>query len=229
LNDGLEGLLLCNPSNPSGRVWTRQELEKLVALTTAANCLLILDECYSDMVWEGNEFYSPIQTQLRDSVIVIRGFSKVLGAQSWRVGFVVSTPNMIDELMRIADPIYICVSWVQHAIAQYLNEANGADFHDHKRKVGELIRRNWKVVSVAIKDAFGWEPIEPGGTMYGMFRHNQESDMDAVVRALKKGVGICPGNMFFAGYPAQTGFIRIHCGVSEAKADDIVARLLQKN
>jgi aspartate/methionine/tyrosine aminotransferase len=76
------------------------------------------------MVWDGIQFYSPIQTSLSDTVVVVRGFSKVLGAQSWRVGYVVSTPKMVDELMRVADPIYICVSWLQHAIARYVSESS---------------------------------------------------------------------------------------------------------
>jgi aspartate/methionine/tyrosine aminotransferase len=177
------------------------------------------------MVW-GDNFYSPIQKELNDLVVVVRGFSKVLGAQSWRVGYVVSTPSMIDELMRVADPIYICVSWLQHALAKYITEENpGEDFPTHKKKVGDLIQRNWKVISAAMQDAFQWEPIPPSGTMYGMFRHKEASDMEAVIKALQKGVGICPGNMFFKNYPENTGLVRIHCGVSEAKADDITKRL----
>lgn len=61
--------------------------------------------------------------------------------------------------------------------------------------------------------------------MYGVLLHKEASDMDAVKHALGAGVGICPGNMFVANTPAHSGWLRIHCGVSRAKCQDIVDRL----
>jgi aspartate/methionine/tyrosine aminotransferase len=80
---------------------------------------------------------------------------------------------------------------------------------------------------VAISKALGWTPVEPEGTMYGMFRHTGVSDMDEVIRALEAGIGVSPGNIFFAGQPANTGYIRIHCGVTREKALAIAERLQQ--
>lgn len=217
-------LIVCNPGNPTARVWTKDELERLVELTGANNVTLLLDECYSDMVWSPHIHYSPIQTACRDHVVVVRGFSKVLGCQSWRLGYVVSSAATIATLMKVADPIYICLPFLQHAMGQYLT--NGFDdFRGHKKAVGELICRNWELLSKAFQEAFGWEPISPQGSMYGMFAHKNPSDMEEVKLALAKGVGVCPGSMFFAGSPVHTGYIRIHCGVSAEKAQAILANL----
>jgi DNA-binding transcriptional MocR family regulator len=119
--------------------------------------------------------------------------------------------------MQIHDPIYICVSWVQHGIAQYLMN-DYEDFKNHINQIGNLIKNNWKILSLAFQKALGWEPIEPDGSMYGMFKHNQPSDWDAVLLGLKKGVGVAPGKIFWPNSPKNTGYVRIHCGISSEKA-----------
>merc|ERR1711974_378913 len=142
---------------------------------------------------------------------VVRGFSKVLGCQSWRVGYTISSEKTISELMRVQDPIYICVPWLQHALGKYFSE-QFEDFQNHKKVLGDLIQGNWKILAKGLQDAFGWRPLVSCGSMYGMLCHDEESDMDAVKLALSKNVGVCPGSMFFADFPVHTGFVRIHCG-----------------
>ncbi len=57
---GVECIMLCNPGNPTGRVWTKEEIQKLTALTKQYNSYLILDEIYCDMTFDGASHYSPI-------------------------------------------------------------------------------------------------------------------------------------------------------------------------
>ena len=61
--------------------------------------------------------------------------------------------------------------------------------------------------------------------MYGLLKHNCASDSDAVVLALESGVGICPGSMFWGGTPKNTGYVRIQCGISAAKAELVANQL----
>ena len=220
----LDILIVCNPSNPTGRVWTKAEMQRLVALTKKHDCVLLLDECYSDMVWEPSVHYSPIEDSLEDHVIVARGFSKVLGCQSWRVGYAISSSATIAELMRVQDPIYICVPFLQHSLASYFS-GHFEDFQNHKKVLGELIQSNWKALSKGLEDSFGWKPLQTNGSMYGMLRHSEKTDMDAVKMALSKNIGVCPGSMFFADFPEHTGFVRIHCGVSKEKTNTILDNL----
>jgi aspartate/methionine/tyrosine aminotransferase len=217
-------LIVCNPGNPTARVWSKDELSRLVKLTKDAGITLLIDECYSDMVWKPAIHYSPIQDTLEPHVVVVRGFSKVLGCQSWRLGYVISAAETVTTLMRIADPIYICIPFLQHAMGEYLT-SHFEDFRSHKAAVGNLICQNWELLSSAFQEAFGWIPIKPEGSMYGMFIHKSENDMEAVKLGLSKGVGVCPGSMFFANSPANTGYTRIHCGVSAEKAQRILENL----
>jgi len=99
------------------------------------------------------------------------------------------------------------------------------EFNRHKLENGKLIQDNWKKLSAAFKSALGWEPIQPEGSMYGNFSHNCESDLKAAQKALEAGVGVCPSSMFFANSPSNTHLIRIHCGISTEKAQEIVSKL----
>jgi len=216
LQRGLDLILITNPGNPQGNVWSAENIRHIVKLTAQYKCLLLMDEIYCDLVWRG-KFFSPIDDQLYEHVIVGRGFSKTLGCQSWRCGFCITAPKMAEKIMRIHDPIYISVPWQQHAISTYLND-HFDDFKKHVQETGELMQSNWRLLSKAMQSKFGWEPIEPDGSMYGMFKHHAKSDRDAVLVGLKHGVGVAPGKIFFPGNMENTSYVRIHCGITSEKA-----------
>eukprot|EP01089_Gocevia_fonbrunei_P021277 TRINITY_DN81_c0_g1_i1.p1 TRINITY_DN81_c0_g1~~TRINITY_DN81_c0_g1_i1.p1 ORF type:complete len:386 (-),score=67.54 TRINITY_DN81_c0_g1_i1:17-1174(-) len=226
LKQGLDGIILCNPGNPTGRVWSATEQDKLVELCTRYDCLLIIDEIYCDMIFNDVPHYSPINKGLSNHVVVCRGFSKTLAAQSWRLGYAVSSETNIAAMMAHHDPIYISVTWQQHALAQYL-DTEYEDFANHCKTINQLLRENWKVLYPAFHQALGWDPIEPQGTMYGMFKHHQSSDLEALQKGLACGVGVAPASMFYGKTPANTGFIRIHVGMTHDKALAIAATLAE--
>jgi len=223
LANGLDLLLLTNPGNPQGNVWHKEDMQRLVKMTTEAKCILLLDEIYVDLVWKGT-FYSPIQDGVSDYVVVCRGFAKNVGCQSWRCGYLISSPQRADQIMRLHDPIYISVSWQQHSLAKYFTQ-DFDDFVRHVNATGELMQNNWKVLSKALQKVLGWTPIDPEGSMYGMFKHNVGSDREAVAAGLQHGVGVAPGRIFYPGLPKNTGYVRIHCGISAEKARFIVETL----
>jgi len=226
LQNGLDLIMFTNPGNPQGNLWTKADLDKMVELTKAHNCMLLLDEIYCDLVWKGT-FYSPIHEKLHDHVVVCRGFSKTLGCQSWRVGYVVASPTTAEKLMRIHDPLYISVPFLQHGIAEYI-KSDYEDFLNHVQQVSDLMQSNWRLLSRTMQKTLGWQPLEPSGSMYGLFKHGQKSDRDAVLQGLYNGVGVAPGNIFWNGTPDNTTYVRIHVGISAEKAQQI-ADTLEKN
>jgi len=223
LNNGLDLLLFCNPGNPQGNVWKKEDIQKLVTMTREAKCTLLIDEIYCDLVWKG-QFFSPIQEKLEDHVIVCRGFSKTLGCQSWRCGYLVSSAITAEKIMRIHDPIYISVTWQQHAIASYLTNEY-SDFCSHVKQISQLMQQNWEVLSKSMQLKLGWQPVQPEGSMYGLLKHQCKTDREAVLMGLRHGVGVAPGKIFYPGTPENTGYIRIHCGITAEKAKAIVTVL----
>lgn len=101
-------------------------------------------------------------------------------------------------------------------------------FKTHCVEIGKLMRSNWTKLRDALVKCLAWEPVEPQGTMYGMFKHKSETDMDAIIKALEKGVGCVPCTLFFPGLNQKTGYVRIHCGVTAEKAD-LIVKILNEN
>jgi aspartate/methionine/tyrosine aminotransferase len=245
LKNGLDVIMICNPGNPTTHVYTKEEIDALVALCEKYSTYLLIDECYCgkynniqtnnlDMVWNGKH-YSPIapsgSTDVDDVVskfvFIARGFSKNIGCQSWRVGYLIAHKSLIPKLMAIGDPIYICVPFAQTAIGLFLKD-HLPEFQEHLIETEKLMQDNWRVLSSAFENALGWKPIEPEGSMYGLFYHGKESDLEAVQDALHLGVGVCHVSIFYEGNPKNTGMVRIHCGISAKKAATI-AQILKEN
>jgi aspartate/methionine/tyrosine aminotransferase len=67
--------------------------------------------------------------------------------------------------------------------------------------------------------------VEPEGSMYILFRHHERTDDDAMLVALKKGVGVASGSMFFKSKGNDTGYIRVHVGLEEKEVDLICQKL----
>lgn len=216
----VHGVIVTNPLNPSGHVLTEEEISLLLGLADKHDLFVIFDECYVDMMFNGKKHLSPLRDGIRSNVVCCRGFSKCMGCQSWRCGYAISGPETLQGMMAMQDPLYICANWTQHALGTYFRE-NLSDFQEHCVKLNNLLQENWTTLSTALQKRFGWEPLQPDGTMYGMFKHSDESDIKACERALKVGVGVCPGNVFYGDAtkpPSHTGWIRIHCGVTREKA-----------
>lgn len=223
----LDAILVCNPGNPSGLVPTKAVVQELLALAASLNCFVIFDECYCDFVWTKDGLYSPMQEPVLPShVAIVRGFSKSLGLQSWRMGYLIATPENVNAIMAEHDPVYISLSWLQHALAAYVTQ-HFDDYTAHLEKVRDVMRSNWTTLSPIIAKRLGWVPIEPEGSMYGCFKHTESSDLDAVIKGIEAGIGVAPGTIFFGTPGPSTGFIRIHCGVSKNKAAVIAQQLSQ--
>lgn len=223
----VHGVIVTNPLNPSGRVYTQQEVQMLLDLAEKKDLFVIFDECYIDMVFNGKSHVGPLFGGVHKNVVACRGFSKCMGCQSWRCGYAVSAPETILGMMQMMDPMFICVNWTQHALSQYFN-SHSDDFIEHCKELNLLLQDNWRLLRDAFEKRFGWKAVEPDGTMYGMFKHSDETDIKACERAIKAGVGICPGNVFYGDVrdpPKCSGWVRIHCGVSREKAQAIADKL----
>ncbi len=161
---------------------------------------------------------------------------------SWRVGYLVSHPETVDAILNFHDPVYISVPILQHALATYLRD-HLDDYVAHVALSNEIMQRNLAKLGPALAERFGWKFLRPQGSMYAMFRHHEASDLAAVLEALKvsksgvrlfsqlfvkAGVGVAGGGMFFEGTPANTGFVRIHVGLSEERVDALLQVIKRK-
>jgi len=227
LKGGLDGLIISNPGNPSTYVLRDDEIKKLVELASKYNCWLFFDEVLADMVWSPNKmesFLNLYDLSSNPKVIVGRSFSKSLGCQSWRLGYCIAHEDTIERLKAPLNPINVCAPIQQYAIARYLDK-HLQDYVDHLKKRSKIMQNNIKIFSEAFTKSLGWKIILPHASMYACFLHNSDTDMDAVKKAMEKGVAVSPGSHFFEGSPESSGIVRISLALPEEKAKKIAKRL----
>jgi len=136
-----KALLICNPSNPSGKVYTKEELEKISSLINKNDMVLFSDEMYEHFVYDGLDFISALSIEgLKDKTVVISGFSKIYSITGWRLGYAISSPKVIEAASAINDLVYVCpAAPLQHGVLKGLEElpksyyTNVAKEHQSKR------------------------------------------------------------------------------------------------
>jgi DNA-binding transcriptional MocR family regulator len=76
------------------------------------------------------------------------------------------------------------VSWQQHSLAEYLDKQY-SDYVKHINEINALLQSNYEILAPAFQEALGWEPIAPQGSMYGMFKHSEASDIEALQKGTR--------------------------------------------
>lgn len=101
--DKTKVLLLNSPSNPTGSVYSREELEAIGKWAVAHNILILADDIYGRLVYNGAEFtpISSISEDIRKQTIVVNGVAKAYSMTGWRVGFAVGHPDIISAMGKI--------------------------------------------------------------------------------------------------------------------------------
>ncbi len=141
VSETTKAILICNPSNPSGKVYSRFELEQLAYIVNDQDLLLFSDEMYEHFVYDGLEFVSALSVEaLKGRTVVISGFSKIYSITGWRLGYAISEPEAIDAASAINDLIYVCPATpLQYGVLKGLQELpkeyylNVAKEHQAKR------------------------------------------------------------------------------------------------
>lgn len=112
-------VIINNPNNPAGKVYTKETLIKLVEICKKNNIKVLVDEAYSDFV-EENKFYSiaSLFPDL-DNIIVINSLSKTMGISGWRIGFAIAKSKVINDLLKINQHLITCAPSI---LQMYLSE-----------------------------------------------------------------------------------------------------------
>lgn len=108
INEKTRVLILNNPNNPAGRVYSRQDLELLYREFRSRGVYLLVDEAYSDFI-HGETFPSMVRlVPDKDGVIVVNSLSKNLGISGWRVGYAIAAPEIIYNILKLNQHLITC-------------------------------------------------------------------------------------------------------------------------
>jgi aspartate/methionine/tyrosine aminotransferase len=99
-----KAIVVCNPSNPSGKVFTRAELEQIGALAERHDAFLITDEVYEHIIYAPHRHvYAAALPGLADRTIVCNSLSKTYSITGWRLGYVQAPPRVIEAARKVHD------------------------------------------------------------------------------------------------------------------------------
>ena len=217
-------VVVCTPSNPSGKMWTRAELEALERVAERHDLLVITDEIYEDITYE-REHLSPASVgELGQRTVTILGLSKTFSITGWRLGYAVARPELAHAIKLVSDLFYVCAPTpLQHGVAAGF--AMPESFYEELR-AGYARKRE---VLCGALDAAGLAPIVPEGAYYVLAdvrRLERPTSLEAAMEILERvGVAAVPGAAFF-GEGRGEGLVRF-CYASELEVVEEAARRLR--
>jgi aminotransferase len=127
ITEKTKAIFICNPNNPTGIVYSKKEIEDLSnILRENKHVSILLDECYSRILYDGTEFFSLIDDDtVRNQLFLVNSFSKAYAMTGWRLGYVISGKEKIDKIKSLAFEYNGGVSYaVQYAGAVALDRCS---------------------------------------------------------------------------------------------------------
>ena len=161
ITDRTKVLILPFPNNPTGAIMTRKDLEGIVEVLKDKNIIVISDEIYSELTYNGQHVSIANFPEMKDKTILINGFSKAFAMTGWRLGYVCGHPELIEAMYKVHQFAIMCSpTTAQYAAIEALRNAD----EDVERMVKEYNRRR-KVLLKGFREA-GLECFEALGAFY---------------------------------------------------------------
>lgn len=197
-------LMLNFPTNPTGATQSRAELEKIAELCIRHDLIVLSDEIYSELRYNGADHVSIASLPgMKERTVFLHGFSKAFAMTGFRIGYACAPAPLIEAMMKIHQYGILCASTTAQDAALEALE-NGADEMEAMRKEYEA-RRNYIVRSF---NDMGLECFKPLGAFYVFPRISSTglTSRDFSLRLLEeKSVAVVPGTAFG---PSGEGFVR---------------------
>ena len=219
---GTKALILCNPSNPCGHVFSRAELETIAKMAEKYDLWVITDEVYEHIVYAPHEHvYFASLPGMEQRTLSCSSLSKTYSMTGWRLGYVIAPADVIDRARKVHDFLTVgaAAPLMEAAVAgltlpqSYYDELTA--LYTHKRDL----------FCNGLRD-LGFDFIEPQGAYYVMADVSglgYEDDYDCAVDLCRKvGVGTVPGSCFFNA--PENRFVRFHF----AKSDEVLKAALDR-
>lgn len=202
------GMIICNPSNPCGAVFSREHLSKVAEKAAQLRLPIIADEIYGHIVFEGQTFHPLASLTVEVPVLTVGGLSKRWMVPGWRLGWIlVSDPfgvlakgRVVEGLTKLAQLTVNTTTIVQAALPSILQNTPD-EFYERSNK---LLQEGAKLCCKRIKKIFGLEcPSKPQGSMFIMVKINMSMFIElrddigfASALATEESVIVLPGTAF---------------------------------
>lgn len=184
-------LILNTPNNPTGRVLTMEEAAAVAAFAQKHDLMILADEIYEKILFEGRHISLGSLPQIQDRVITVNGFSKCSAMTGWRLGYLSAAKAVVDQIYLLYQHIFTCVpEFVQEAGLKALDDpASVAAMNDSYR-----IRRDSFLGK--LQGLPGFRCIVPEGAFYAWAQVDRDAEQMADYLLQHAGVVTVPGGAY---------------------------------
>ena len=217
-------MVVCTPGNPSGKMFSRAELERLAQVARKHDLLVITDEIYEYIRYDGRPHVSPASIPgLRERTVTIMGLSKTFSITGWRLGYAVAPEELTKAITLVNDLDYVC--------APTPLQLGAAAGFEAPRSYFDELQSGYQRKRDKICQALGQarlKPIVPQGAYYVLADCSGLGFPDARAAAMhlleKTRVASVPGSAFYRGAAGET-LLRFCFAKDDAVLDEACRRL----
>ncbi|MGI5921384.1 MAG: aminotransferase class I/II-fold pyridoxal phosphate-dependent enzyme [Syntrophomonadaceae bacterium] len=213
-------LILAYPNNPTGGIMYKEDLEALVDIIVDNDLIVISDEIYSELTYEGKHVSIASLPGMKDRTLVLDGFSKAFAMTGWRVGYACGHADLIAAMTKIHQYTIMCAPIMgQKAAIEALRHGEG-----EMRKMVDDYNCRRRIMLTGLRE-IGLDCFEPRGAFYcfpSIKRTGMSSEEFCERLLAEEKVAVVPGNAF--GSQGE-GFIRCCYAASIANIEEALERM----
>ncbi len=215
-------LILNSPSNPTGRTFTREELEAIATVALENDLLVLSDEIYEKILYDGHQHISVGSLpDMQDRTVVINGFSKAYAMTGWRLGYVAAREPLAKEILKVQQHSVTCAS----SFTQYAGIAALTGPQDAVSQMVEAYRKRRDIITDGLNSLPGVSCHQPQGAFYA-FPDVSATGMSSIEFAdmllSKARVAVTPGIAFG---DSGEGHVRLSFANSTPLVEEAIERM----
>jgi aminotransferase len=215
-------LIINSPGNPTGQLFPREIMEGLARLAEKHNLMVISDEVYDTIVYDGREAVSfATLPGMKERTVTVNSFSKAYAMTGWRLGYAVGHQDVIQGMMKIQQIVAACAPTMLQSGALVALEAQQGFITE----MVEEYQQRRDLITEILNDVPGFRCIKPEGAFYAFpdIRGTGMSSTELCEFLLKSvKVGCVPGNAFGAN---GEGYVRVSYATSREKLEEAGKRM----
>lgn len=198
ITEKTQAIVLVSPSNPTGKIFTEQELRQVGEIALQHDILVIIDDPYSDFTYENREKYFNLACveHLREHIVYMYTFSKAYAMSGWRLAYMILPAELKREAMKVHDATMICTP----RISQLAGIAALGQPSNHKQQFQAILKQRRELVTerlTRVPHVFSWQ--KPEGAYYIFPRilvEHADSRSFAIDLLNNARVTVTPGSAF---------------------------------
>jgi aminotransferase len=197
-NNNTKAIVINTPNNPTGKVFSREELEIIASLCLKWGAVAVTDEIYEHILYDGAKHVSIASLPgMRDQTITINSISKTYSLTGWRVGWAIASARLTGSVRKVHDFLTVGAA---HPLQEGAVTALRSDLHYYETLAAEYRQRRDFLLGVL--EEVGFRVYHPGGAYYIMTdvgHMDFKDDVDCAFYLVEKiGVATVPGSCFYS-------------------------------